>query len=313
MQSIHKLIKGFVFLVVLVCLLPSIQVEAQTTDNPFELQDRKKKETENSSKVDNTPLGDPSNPFEIRTRESSSDGGQGTLFSGNSERKIEMPRFPQNGPVPHFFLGIILFILLGLLAVLNTVFKTDLRNSFKAFTNENILKLLHREQKDVAKGPFLLLYLFYVICMGLFLFLLGNYFDVLPRGKWMMLLCIVLVGIIWVARHLLLYIIGSIFPFSKEISLYSYTISVFNHVLGVIVLPLVIFMAFSPEKMRFISIYIALVVIAVVYLYRIFRGLIIANKFLSLHKFHFFIYLCTVEIAPVVLLIKLITNWGSML
>jgi len=36
------------------------------------------------------------------------------------------------------------------------------------------------------------------------------------------------------------------------------------------------------------------------------RGLLLANKFVLFHKFHFLLYICIVEIAPVVLVLKLI-------
>ena len=38
----------------------------------------------------------------------------------------------------------------------------------------------------------------------------------------------------------------------------------------------------------------------------ILRGLFLASKYLSFHKFHFFMYLCTVEIAPVLVVVKLL-------
>ena len=42
------------------------------------------------------------------------------------------------------------------------------------------------------------------------------------------------------------------------------------------------------------------------YIFRSLRGLFVAGRFLAFHKFHFLLYICTVEIAPVLILIKLI-------
>jgi hypothetical protein len=45
--------------------------------------------------------------------------------------------------------------------------------------------------------------------------------------------------------------------------------------------------------------------VSIFYIYRSLRALNIGSKFLVSDQFHFLLYLCTVEVAPVVLLAKL--------
>jgi hypothetical protein len=52
-------------------------------------------------------------------------------------------------------------------------------------------------------------------------------------------------------------------------------------------------------------VYWTLSLAGIFYLYRSMRAIVIGKKFLSRNLFHFLLYLCTVEIAPVVILVKL--------
>ena len=67
-----------------------------------------------------------------------------------------------------------------------------------------------------------------------------------------------------------------------------------------------IFIAFAPSNLKLILIYLAFILIIGIYSFRVLRSLFLASKYISLHKFHFFMYLCTIEIAPVLILAKII-------
>jgi hypothetical protein len=69
-------------------------------------------------------------------------------------------------------------------------------------------------------------------------------------------------------------------------------------------LPINIFIAYSPESLKEIFIYCAFGIIALVYLVRSLRSLSVASPFLMTDQFHFLLYLCAVEIAPIMILVK---------
>ncbi|NJN77358.1 MAG: DUF4271 domain-containing protein [Saprospiraceae bacterium] len=97
-----------------------------------------------------------------------------------------------------------------------------------------------------------------------------------------------------------------IFPFSKEMNLYNFMIAIFNFVMGIVLLPIIIFVAFTSSNTHTPLLYFALSVVLIIYLFRMIRSLLIVNKYLIHNKFHFFMYLCTVEIAPILILLKLV-------
>ena len=118
-----------------------------------------------------------------------------------------------------------------------------------------------------------------------------------------------IVCLIFIGKHLLLFIVGYIFPIQKELGLYNFTIMVFGIISGLLLLPINIVIAYVPMEIGKVVVYLSLGAIIAIYLFRIIRGLSIGSKYLVLHKFHFFIYLCTVEILPVIVLLKILDNY----
>ncbi len=324
--------KSIVFLSVFI-LLANILVaqNGDTSSNPFELPERleeleKEAQSKEKEALKEKEKVDWSNPFEVKHNEEVEvkEKPREEVFNPkvapiptDKPNASSLPNInldvPRGSVISHFWLGGIFLFLMALLAFFNTVFGTELRDSFRAFTNSNILSLLHRERKDSSQGYFVLFYLFYVINMGVFLFLAAHHLNLLKgsAGIVILFLFVLLVGVLIFLRHSLLNILRGIFPFGKELGLFSYMISIYNQVIGLLIIPFNVGLAFAPESVKLPLLYLAGGMILAVYIYRSIRGLIIANKFLAFHKFHFFIYLCTVEIAPIVVLVKLVTTWGT--
>jgi len=101
---------------------------------------------------------------------------------------------------------------------------------------------------------------------------------------------------------------GAIFPVEKEAASYSFTMIAFGILLSLFLVAVNVFVAYGPAHLIQTTIYMAFGVIGLVYAFRSLRGLIIANNFLAANKFHFFLYLCAVEIAPVLVLVKLVRD-----
>jgi len=112
--------------------------------------------------------------------------------------------------------------------------------------------------------------------------------------------------LLFTCKHLALNIISNVLPISKDIKQYSFTIVIFGIILGLLLIPANVLIAFGSPGMTKILIYGSLTSILLLYLFRILRSLFIASRYITLHKFHFFMYLCTVEIAPLAVLVKAI-------
>ncbi len=211
------------------------------------------------------------------------------------------------------FLFISSLTLLIVLTLVFTIFRNVIAISYRAFWNNNILNQLYREQKAIISFPFQVLYCLFFITSGFFLFLFGNYFGItIAEGNLTTLgiytLCI---ASIYIIKHLLLKVIGGIFPIDKETGNYSFTIVIFNIVLGIALVPFLILIAFGPQDYIIYLIYAAFGLIVFTFLFRCLRGIFIANHFIAFHKFHFLLYICAVEIAPFLILLKVLLLKGD--
>lgn len=197
-----------------------------------------------------------------------------------------------------------------LITILVTFFRPHLGRAYRAFLNDNLLAQLQRERESGGGLPYYLFYGLFMISGGLFLYLLTTYlgYTVAPSPLESLAWSVVAVAAFFLAKHLVLGLIGYIFPVSKEVGLYSMTIITFNLILGLFLAAGNVPLAYAGEELQPFIAYGLLAAVGAVYLFMSLRGLFIGSRFLAFHKFHFLLYICTVEIAPVLILARLISS-----
>ena len=202
-----------------------------------------------------------------------------------------------------------LIVMLVLLVVAFSLFRYFIRLSLQAFSNDNMLRQIQRDQGMIIQSPYLFLYLVFFFNAGFFEFLLAQHYGwKLPSdSNWENLLMFVgATTLIFFAKHLLLKLIEFIFPFSKVVKAYSFTIVIFSITLGFALIPINLFLAFGPTESHQVLIYLAFFLIGGIYFFRTLRGFLLSSSYLVTNRFHFLLYICTVEIAPLLILIKLL-------
>lgn len=290
---------------VLLGLLIFIQVLASAqTGNPFDLAPRLTEKPDTSTAV----KAKPGNPFDIIKSPVDSDVRRRSAEEPLFKKPKEILRSNRDNVARSTFFFSLIVGMLVLSAIFMTLLRAFIGKVYKAFLNDNLLNQLHREQGSFASLPFQMLYLLAFIIMGIFLFLVLDFNDALLFSSlWKNLFaCIGFVAAVFIAKHILLSFLAWLYPIEKEVKVYSFTIMVFNVIIGLILLPFNVIIAYAPVEMVSIAIYIALGILCLVYLFRQLRSLFAASKYLVFHKLHFLLYLCAVEIAPVLVLIKMI-------
>jgi hypothetical protein len=107
-------------------------------------------------------------------------------------------------------------------------------------------------------------------------------------------------------KHFFLYVLSTVFPLEKEIRLYNFIVMSAGILTGLVLTPLNIFMAYSPAPLSTTFMYLGIASFVIIFLLRAFRGLFVGATYLTTHPFHFLLYLCTAEIAPLAVLAKLV-------
>ncbi len=291
------------FLSLLVLLFCASSSFAQNS-NPFEIKSRLKAPVEaENDKADQSP--DNSNPFEIKRGQNTGAAAPAII---KKSKKNKRKNRAADKKARQSFLFTVLIGLVIFIAILFTMLREYFWKVYDAFRNDNLLNQLQREQGFLPNTPYLFWYSLFFLTSGIFVFLLLDYSNSLPfDGYWLNLYaCIGSVLAFFLFKHFLLSIIKWLFPIKKEISIYNFSIVIFNIIIGLILVPFVVFIGYGPSDLIKISFYISMGLVFITFVFRQLRGLFISGKYLILNKFHFLLYLCTVEIAPVIVLIKLI-------
>jgi len=169
--------------------------------------------------------------------------------------------------------------------------------------NSNQLKGLKRSDKTYFNIQNILLYLAFFMNLSLFLYMGSNRFiDLSFELKWYYVLLGVI--LVYVVRHIVQQIISFTFPFDSASNLHNYSLMIHNIVLGVILLPLLIGLQFGPESLDGTFFFVGLASVTLIYIIRQGKGVLFAMSISGFNIIYFFIYLCAVEIAPVLILLK---------
>lgn len=206
------------------------------------------------------------------------------------------------------FLFWIFLLTLILMAFVVSSTRAAVQNAYQALLSDNALRQIHRQQIGWGNFGQFALYGLSWLNMGIFVFLMYyRYVGQSPYGQFAtFMLCLGGVSLVFLIKHAILFVIGYVFPIAKEIKLYNYIIIIGGIFLSLVLLPLNIFIAYSPDSLKELFIYGAFGIIGLVYLMRSLRSLSVARPYMLTNQFHFLLYLCAVEIAPIMILIKCI-------
>lgn len=279
-------------LVIFVFILLGVVSWAQNSSNPFEVKQRISDTIyDNSSEI--TFTNNSGNPFEINHVPLRKE-----RLKQQNERNNKI-----NPTVSNSFIFWVMLFAWALLAIVLASKRKLLSNLSRALFNENVLKLTKRQENGGLNLHYILLYLVYFVNAAVFLYLLCKSYTTFEGIR---LWVYILLGLVsaYLIKHLSLFFLGIIFPLSKETSLYNYCIMVFNLMIGIILIPFNLLLAFGSDLWSTPTIIISLIILGILIIIRYLRGvLIVVNKAVG-NLFVFFIYLCTLEIGPLVVLIR---------
>ncbi|MFH2144256.1 MAG: DUF4271 domain-containing protein [Bacteroidota bacterium] len=177
---------------------------------------------------------------------------------------------------------------------------------FKAAFNYQLsLKLNYDANIFLLRISFLLNILF-VINTGIFIYYLSENITFLKNEFTefqIFLICQLSALLIYFGKYLILKTIGFFLNFISETNEYIQCIFLYNKLFGIILLPLIISYPFIDSNYQFLLIYAGVSIFSLLFILRVLRGIIISikNKF---SMFYIILYLCTLEILPIMILYK---------
>ena len=154
--------------------------------------------------------------------------------------------------------------------------------------------------------PSLLMNGFFVISAGLYISFLLQYFKLSPVDNfWLLFLyCSVGLSVAYLVKFLGLKISGWIFNMAEAANSYIFIVFIVNKMIGILLLPFLVLLAFTTGNIYAVSITLSWCLVAGLLVYRFILIFAAIRNKVKVNPFHFFLYICAFEIAPLLLVYK---------
>ncbi len=168
------------------------------------------------------------------------------------------------------------------------------------FTNENA-----RDEFSFGNRVSVFLSVFFVITLTIFITRILSYYHIqLFKSNAVELIIAFLIIAIYSVKFAVINLIGYVFQVQKEARDYMMSVFLFCNALGLFMFPIVICLTFIKQVSPLIFIYAGIGIVISFICVRMIRGLFIGLKSPRVSRFYLFMYLCTLEILPFILLVK---------
>ncbi len=225
---------------------------------------------------------------------------QNKLTTGQNTEAIKPEK--RNEVSNDWYLGIILFIIMLFLWI-KIFYNKYFTLLFNSLLNYQISLKLLREKNVLTKRVSFTLNLIYIIVLALFILKFLDFYQIelFEFNKFELLLVLInIIIIISIARILILSIIGFLFDSSNIFNEYIHNNYIINKNLGLFLFPLLFIQVYMSEKATVVFIITGLILIFLSHILRLYRGFQILIK-KDIFLFYLILYLCTLEILPLLL------------
>ncbi|TDX00090.1 DUF4271 domain-containing protein [Dinghuibacter silviterrae] len=202
-----------------------------------------------------------------------------------------------------FYVVLLLALWMGILKSGYQKYYDDL---FTVFFRSSLRQHQIREQLLQARLPSLLYNLFFVGCAGTFLYLLAvPYAARLGHPEWQIWIAAIgAVALLYAVKFVGLKLSGWVFGMTGAVDTYIFIVFLVNKILGVALLPIVVLLAFAQDPLQSAAATLGVMLVAGMLIYRFIRSYRPVWEEVQMSRFHFFLYLCAFEIAPLLLIYK---------
>lgn len=206
-----------------------------------------------------------------------------------------------------FWVPAMLLLALILLAWVKLFFWRRMQMIFRGVFARNYANQLIREGNLFRERPGLILFIVYLLVMAMWayqalaLFNIGYNFP--PWMMYVMLFAFFLA--LWFFKVVMVNGLSLLFNTSQHSHHLLTNMFLYNLFLGMVLLAVVCLMSYASLYWFF---YISLFIISLTYLIRIIRSAMIGFNMIKFSVFHLILYLCTLEILPLIVLAKILTR-----
>lgn len=233
-----------------------------------------------------------------------------TILSAKTEGKSLYRDGNVHVPLAKDNLFYLLICIILLLAIIRQLFPKYFQQLFRIIFQASFRQKQTREQLMQEKMPSLLMNILFIIVGGLFIALIAGIYQWLNTSFWWLTLySITLLALIYIFKYLVIQFMGWAFQAGEPASTYGFIVFLVNKITALVLLPLLLLLAFSSGDIQAITVTVAFFAVILLLLFRYILSFTIIRGALSIHPIHFFIYLCAVELMPMLIIYKVLFNY----
>jgi hypothetical protein len=201
----------------------------------------------------------------------------------------------------YYILG--LSLLFGLLRVTYLRYFKDM---FRVFFRTSLRVNQIREQLVQSGLQSLLFNMLFAVSAGTYVYLLADRFNILIQlpGLLIPLVAALIIAVLYLGKYISLRFGGWLFSVQTATEAYSFIVFLINKIIGIILLPFIVVIAFAGPQLADVAITASLAIITGLFLYRFLRAYHPIQADLKVGRFHFFIFFLAFEIAPLLVIYK---------
>ncbi len=204
------------------------------------------------------------------------------------------------------WLFITLLLLLGLFAGMRIYYGSILMQTLESSVSFQVAARIFDDNSILQKQVDNILYVFYFFSAALLLYVVETRLGLEPyglTGGHLYLFNLGLLMMVFLGRVLIVMATGFLFNKTAIYREYLYNIFIFNKLIGVVILPLLLFVIYTDGILIFVFQWIALLAVTVLLIMRLIRGIVFSFR-RDVSIFYMFLYLCALEMAPLILLYR---------
>ncbi len=206
-----------------------------------------------------------------------------------------------------WIIGVILFLVL-FFSLIRYFFPAELNSIIMAFYSNQILTRINKEDSLFNSWPFVFFYLLFGLIIGLYLYLSGKYMQLTYpfEGFELFLFLTALVIGLFTFKIIVLRVLGFLFDVQRLVREYVSVLYLSYFNAAILFLPVVIAFSLTSSSYAGIYTYIGIVMVLGIFVVQFLRA---GTNILSNYKFpkvYLIIYLCALEICPLIILFKVL-------
>ncbi len=233
------------------------------------------------------------------------------LYKGHELKLVHSSPQHRENISPDWFFPLVL-IVFGVFAWIRMAYNKYFMQMIQAFLNSNLANQIVRDENIFVQRASIYLSIVFNLILALLIYLVSIHYQWnlgdIGNGFGRFMFFLIVVSVAYTIKFLILKICGWLFEQEREMATYIFNIFIINNILGMVLIPFVVILAYNESIAVSWVLSIPVVLIVLSFGWRLFRGVQIGLASPSFSPLYLFLYLCTLEIAPLLVLIRIIVS-----